>query len=71
MTALLCFRGILSYKGSTELEGEVIMSVLGVLSLVFRREEEEEMGLIAYLLILVTSLLNNHWSSSAIFSDSR
>lgn len=47
------------------------MSLLGWFFLLFRGKEEEEMGLIAYLLILVTSLLNNHWSSPAICSESR
>lgn len=69
MTALLCFVGILSDEGSRA-QGRGDNVCAGFL---FDRgvAEEEEIGLIAYLPIPVTSLQNNHWSSPAICSDSR
>lgn len=67
MTALLCIMGILSYKGGRARgRGD---NVCAGYSFFFRGEEE--MGLIAYLLVLVTSLLNNRWSSPAVCCDSR
>lgn len=68
MTALLGFVGILSDEGSRARDD----NVCAVFFFLFRGgEEEEEMGLIAYLPIPVTSLQNNHWSSPAVCSDSR
>lgn len=50
-----------------ELQGDAITSAC----LLSRGREEEEMDLIAYLPIAVTSLLNYHRSSPAVCSDSR
>lgn len=49
-----------------ELQGDAITSAC-----LLSRGREEEMDLIAYLPIAVTSLLNYHRSSPAVCSDSR